>query len=161
QEQQYHQHDQRDGQRQGELDVTHGSTDGASAVLQYRDIDGRGNVPEKPGQQRPDLVDRVDDVGAGLLEHHQQNAPLAILKCAYGLVRGTGDGLADIANPDWAAVPVGEDGVVERLRVDDLVVRRDGETDVGRIDSAFRGNSRRVDEDRTYVLQRQSGGSEL
>ena len=52
------------------------------------------------GSSRLDLVDRVDDVGAGLLEDDEQDAALAVLVAARRAVDGSGDRLADVAHAD-------------------------------------------------------------
>ena len=80
QEQQYHQYHQHDGQSQGELNVPYRGANRAGAVLLHLDIDGRRDVPDQPRQQLLDLIDSLDDIGAGLLEHDQQNATFAVLE---------------------------------------------------------------------------------
>ena len=64
---------------------------------------------------RLDLIDRVDDVGAGLLEHGQNNASLVVLIGGDIAIRCVGYRLADVAHADRGAVAVGQDDVVERL----------------------------------------------
>ena len=63
-----------------------------------------------------DLVDRLDDVGAGLLEHGQDDAGLVVLIGRDGAVDRLGHRLADVAHPDRRAVAIGEDDVVELAR---------------------------------------------
>ena len=81
----------------------------------------------QPRQQRLDLIDGVDDVGAGLLVDTAECAGLVVLVAGDGAVGRPGDRLADVANPDRGAVAVGQDDVVESLGLDDLVVGRDRE----------------------------------
>ena len=161
QEDQDDQHHQHDGQHQGELDVLDRGPDRLGAVLHDRDVDGGRNAPGQPRQLRLDLVDGLDDVGAGLLEHDQHDALLAVLKGRQGAVGRARDRLADVANPDRAAVAVGDDGFVERLGFDDLVVGGDGEARSRRIDGALRRNRGCTDERSAHLLQRQATGSEL
>jgi hypothetical protein len=89
------------------------------------------------------------------------DAGLAILVGSEGAVGRAGDRLAYIANPDRAAIAVREDGFVERRRVDDLVVRGDGEARSLGIDGTLRRNSGRTDERLAHFLQRQATGGEL
>ena len=97
------------------------------AVEDDLDHHGRWNLGGKPRQLRLDLVDRLDDVGAGLLIDVQQNAGIVVLVGGDVAVGGFGDGAADIAHPDRRAVAIGQYDIVERLRLGDLVVGRDGE----------------------------------
>ena len=161
QENQYDQHHQHDGQHQGELDVLHRSADRLGAVLHDRDIDGGRNVLGQPRQLRLDLVDGLDDVGAWLLEDDQHNATLAVLEGSQGAVGRAADRLAYVANPDRAAVAVGDNGFVERLWIDDLVVGGNREARPRRIDGALCCNRGCTDERFTHLLQRQVAGGEL
>ena len=76
----------------------------------------------EPRQLRFDLVDGVDDVGAGLLVDVQQNAGLVVLVGGNVSVGCLGDRVADIAHANWSAVAVGQNDVVEEVRLGDLVV---------------------------------------
>ncbi len=87
------------------------------------------------GSSRLDLVDGVDDVGAGLLEHREDDAVLVVLIGGDGAVDLVGDRLADVAHPDRRAVAVGEDHIVELVGVGDLVVGGDGEGDLVGVDA--------------------------
>ena len=127
QEQQDHHDDECDGQRQRELDVGDRGADGRGAVEDGLDLDRRRNAGGELRQLRLDLVDGVDDVGAGLLEDREEDAGLVVLVGGDVAVGRGGDRLADVADPDRRAVAIGEDDVVERLGLGDLVVGRDGE----------------------------------
>ena len=48
-------------------------------------------------QRLLDLLDGLDDVRAGLLEDHEKDVALAVAPGGLGDVRGTPDGLADVA----------------------------------------------------------------
>ena len=74
------------------------------------------------GSVRLDLVDGLDDVGAGLLEDDEEDAALAVGPGGLLGVFRSGDGLADVANPQRAAVAIGDDDVVPVLRRGQLVV---------------------------------------
>ena len=79
QKQQNDQHHQADGQRQREFDVVHRGANGRGAVENGVDRDRGRNAGCQLRQLRLDLVDRLDDVGAGLLEHGQDDAVLVVL----------------------------------------------------------------------------------
>src|SRR6185437_15982602 len=63
-----HEHD---GQQQRELDVLDRCADGRGAVGDDFDLDRRRDRSHQPRQQRFDLVDGLDDVGARLFVDHQ------------------------------------------------------------------------------------------
>ena len=118
QEQQNHHHHQRDGQPERELDVGDRGANRRGAIEDGLDLDRRRNAGGELRQLRLDLIDRVDDVGAGLLEHRQDDAVLVVLIGGDGAVDRVGNRLADVAHADRRAVAVGQDDVVERLGVD-------------------------------------------
>src|SRR5262249_56136397 len=72
--QQDDQHHEGDGQRERELHVAHGGANGGGAVEDGLDLDRGGNPGGQLGKLRLDLVDRLDDVSARLLEHGQDDA---------------------------------------------------------------------------------------
>ena len=88
------------------------------------DVDGRRNARGELRKLRLDLIDRVDDVGAGLLEHGEDDAVLVVLIGGDVAVDLVGHRLADVAHADRRAVAIGQDHVVERLGVGDLIVGR-------------------------------------
>ncbi len=98
QEDEDHHDDQRDGEQQGELHVFHRRADGLGAVADDFDLDRRWDRSDQPRQLRLDLVDGLDDVGAGLLVHDQEHAALAIGPGRLLGVFRPGNGLADIAD---------------------------------------------------------------
>ena len=93
-----------------ELDVRHRGADGRGAVEDGLDLDGRRNVRRQLRQLRLDLVDGVDDVGAGLLEHGQDDA----VACCSDSRRRCGRPVAPTAWPTsrtriGRAVAIGQD----------------------------------------------------
>jgi hypothetical protein len=77
QEQEHHQDHQPHGDHQRALDLAQRGADGGCAVHHHVQVDGRGIDARSSGSRRaPDH--RFDDVGAGLLEHHQQHRRLAV-----------------------------------------------------------------------------------
>src|SRR5262249_32291695 len=79
QEQQDDQHHQANGQRERELDVAHGGANCGGAVEDGLHLDRGGNPGGQLRQLRLDLVDRVDDVGARLLEDGEDDAAVVVL----------------------------------------------------------------------------------
>ena len=95
-----------------ELDVGHRGADRHGAVENGFDLDRRRNARGELRQLRLDLVDGVDDVGAGLLEHGEDDAVAVVLIAGDGAVDLIGHRLADVAHPDRRAVAVGQHDVV-------------------------------------------------
>ena len=108
-----------------------------------------------------DLVDSVDDVGAWLLEDSQHDAFAVVLIGNDGAIDRCANGLSDIANPDWGAIAIGDDDVVEFGRVGDLVVGCNGKGDDVAIDHALGGVGRRVDQNAADLFERQVVGGEF
>ena len=106
---------QRDGQQQRELNVRDRGANGLGTIADELDLDCRWNRCHQPRQQRLDLVDGLDDVGAGLLVDHQKHAALAIGPGRLLGIFGSGDGLADVADAQRPAIAVGHDDVVPVL----------------------------------------------
>ena len=112
-------------------------------------------------QQRFDLVDGLNDVGARLLEHHQEHAALAVGPgCLLGVFR-SGDGAADVANPQRPAIAIGDDDVVPVLRIQQLVVGVDGIGPLVAVDIALGAVDGRHRDLAADVFQRQSLGHQL
>src|SRR5262249_56185721 len=86
QEQQDDQHHEGDGERERELDVVHGGANGRGAVENGFHLDGGWNSGGELRQLRLNLIDRVDDVGAGLLENGQDDAAVVVLIGSNGAV---------------------------------------------------------------------------
>ena len=79
QEQKDHHHHEADGEDQRELDVGDRGADRHGAVEDGFDLHRRRNARGELRQFGLDLVDGVDDVGAGLLEYGQDDAVLVVL----------------------------------------------------------------------------------
>src|SRR5262249_32850670 len=157
QEQQNDQHHQADGEREGELDVVHGGANGRGAVQNGFHLDRGGNPGGELGKLRLDLVDRVDDVGAGLLEDGQYDAAVVVLIGRNGAVARLVHRPADVAHPDRRAVAVGEDDVVELIRLEELIVGGDGEADFIGVDRALGRIGGGGDERAADLFQRDAG----
>ena len=161
QEDEDHHDDERDGQQQRELHVLDGGADGLGAVADDFDLDRRRDRGHQPRQQRLDLVDGVDDVGAGLLEDHQEHAALAVGPGRLLGVFRPGDGLADVADPQRAAVAVGDDDVVPVLGIEHLVVGVDRVGAGIAVDIALRAVDRGDRDLAADVFQRQALGDQF
>ena len=74
-------------------------------------IDG-GMVAAQTRQLGLDAIDRLDDVGARLLEDDEEHAALALRPGRFLGVLGSGHGPADVAHAQRRAVAVGDDHVV-------------------------------------------------
>ena len=138
QEDKDHHHHQRDGQQQRELHVLDRGANGLGAVGENFDMDGGRDRRLQPRQLRLDLVDGLDDVGAGLLEHDEEDATLAVGPGRLFGVLGPGDRVPDVADPQRAAVAIGDDDVVPVLRGRQLVVGVDGVAARRTVDVALR-----------------------
>ncbi len=91
-----------------------------------------------------------------MLRNIQYNAELVILVTGKVPVRCLGDRLTDIAHPYRTAISVRKDDVVEKLRVEDLVVGSDGESDLCGIEHAFRRCRCGADYGRPDLFERQA-----
>ena len=137
QEQQDHQHDQRDGERKREFDVMDRGADGLGAVRQDVDADRRRHHRSEPRQRRLDLIDRLDDVGAGLLEHDQEHRALAVVPGAGIEIFGPLDRLADVLDPDRGTIAIGDDDVAIVFRFGELIVGGEREAPIVAVDAAL------------------------
>ena len=161
QEQEDDHDDERDGQQQRELNVLDRGADGLGAVADELDLDRGRDRGDQPRQQRLDLVDGLDDVGAGLLEDHQEHAALAVGPGRLLGVLRAGDGLADIADPQRTAIAIGDDDVVPVLGLQQLVVGVDRVGARRAVDIALRAVDRRDRDLAADVLQRQALGDQF
>ena len=143
------------------MHVLHRRANGLGTVADDFDLDRWRDRGDQPRQRRLDLVDGLDDVGARLLEHHQEHATLAVGPGRLLGVFRTGNGLADIADPQRPTVAIGDDDVVPVLRIQQLVVGIDGVGAGSAVDIALRavdGGDRNL---APHILQRQALGDEL
>src|SRR5207302_130203 len=130
QEQEDDEDDESNGERQGELDVTHRGADGGGAVEYGLDLNTRGYSGRELRKLRLDLIDRVDHVRARLLEHGQNDPGLIVLVRRHGSIDCVRDGLTDVPHTDRRSVAIGENDVVELRGIGDLVVRCDREAEL-------------------------------
>ena len=139
QEQQDDEDDKGNRERQRELDVAHRGTDRRGTVEYGLDLHARRYSGRELRQLRLDLIDRVDHVGARLLEHGQNDPGLIVLVRRHGAIDCVRDGLTDVPHTDRRSVAIGQNDVVELLGIGDLVVRGDREAELVRVDGAFCG----------------------
>src|SRR6185437_8224306 len=156
----HHDHEE-NGQQQRKLYVLDRGADGLGAVGDDLDLDRRRDRGNEARQQRLDLVDGLDDVGARLLEHHQEHATLAVGPGRLLGVFRAGHGASDAADPQRAAVAVGDDDVIPLVGVEQLVVGVDRVGPPLAVDIALRAIDSSERDLTANVLQRQNLGHEL
>ena len=111
QEEENHHHHQHDGERQLEFHVGDRSADGDGAVREHADIDRRRQRRDDARQQRLDAVDHLDDVGARLALHIEDDRGRRVRPGAELDVLGAVGDVGDVRQPHRIAVAVGDDGV--------------------------------------------------
>ena len=161
QEQQDDHHDQADGQRQREFHVLHGGANGLGAVDDRVEPHARRNDRREGRHGGLDLIDRIDDVGARLLEHQQDDRRLVARQRRDVDVLRPRYRVTDVADPDRRAVAVGDDDVVIVLRLLQLVIGRDGEALPGAVDAALAGVGVGDGEHAAHVLERKPARLQL
>ena len=138
QEQEDHQHHQGDRDQQGDFHIRHRGADGLGAVHQDIDVDAGRDIGLQARQRGADLVDRVDHIGAGRLEDHQQDAlsalhggiAIALAGIDPGadlVVLDAGEGLADVLDAHRRAVLIAHHQIVPWPGIQNLVIGIDGE----------------------------------
>jgi len=128
--------------------------------LRVEDVDRGRHGCGQPWQCRLDAPDGVDDVGAGLLEDHQEDAALAVRPAADLMSSGPATRRPGRA-PQRAAVAIGHDDVVPGLGLGYLVVGID-RVGAGRSSTVPFGLSTvATDSGAADVLERQSLGHQL
>ena len=131
------------------------------AVEHGVDLHGGRNVRGELRQLRLDELDGIDDVRAGQLPDAQQYAGLVVWIAGDVAAGGFQDRLADVAYPQGGAVAVGQDHIIERIGLGDLVVGRDRVADLGGEDRALGGIARGLDEAIADLLQGQADRGKL
>ena len=105
----HHQHDQRDAENERELDIVDGGADGVGAVAHDDEADAGGHGPLQARQLRPDTLDRVDDVGAGLTLDIEDDRRFALIPTADLFVFESVDHLRDVAQQHRRVIAIGYD----------------------------------------------------
>ena len=103
-------------------------------VAQGEDVDRRRHRRLDARQLGHDLVDGIDDVGAGLLVDDQEHGALAVGPGRLRRILRSFDRLADVADTQRSAVAVGDDDVVPGLGLGELIVGVDRERAVAAVD---------------------------
>jgi hypothetical protein len=136
-----HQHDQRDRQRQLELDVAHRGADGGGSIGEHADVDRGGQRILQRGQERLDAVDHLNDVGTRLALDVQDHRRLRVHPgTELAVLRALLD-LRHVRQAHRRAILVGDHQVLVVVGALELVVgvdrvgaRRPVEIALGRID---------------------------
>ena len=116
-----------DGQQQRELHVLHRGADRRRAVGDHRHLDVGRDRRRQLAELFLDVVDRRDDIGAGLFEHDEEHAALALRPAGLRRVGRAVHRLPDVAHAHRRAVAIGDDDIVPFLGLGELVVVVDGE----------------------------------
>ncbi len=153
QEQEDHHDDQEDRQAERELDVLDRRIDGRRAIDDRLELDGRRHRLHGLRQQLIDLLDGVDDVGAGLFEDLQHDARMPVLPGLHQHVLGSVDRHANVADAHRGAVLVGDDDIVPGCRFQQLVIVVNRKAVFDTVDRALRGVDRGRRDDVGNVLQ--------
>ena len=120
-----------------------------------------GMAAPQPRQLRLDAVDSLYDVGARLLEHDEEHAPLAGRPCGLLGILRPGDGPPDVAHAQRRAVAVGDDDVVPWLGNGQLIVGIDGVASHLAVDAALGRIDGRDRQLGAHVLERDVLGHQL
>ncbi len=138
---------------QRELDVLDRGANRLRAVDNGVEMDAGRDQRVQVGECRLDVVDRVDDVGAGLLEDEQHDRGLLAVQRAQRHVLRGADRVADVAHANRRAVAIGDDDVVVGLRLGQLIVGGDGEALLAAQQRALGRVGRGVGQRAAHVLE--------
>ncbi len=111
QEQAHHQHHQRDGDHQRDLDLAQRGADGVRAVRGHGDADVLRQLRLQRGDERAHAVHRLDDVGARLARDEHDDGRLAVEEAERAGVLHAVDHLRHVAQAHRSAVAPGDDEV--------------------------------------------------
>eukprot|EP01022_Parablepharisma_sp_SALTPOND_P004196 TRINITY_DN118_c0_g1_i13.p1 TRINITY_DN118_c0_g1~~TRINITY_DN118_c0_g1_i13.p1 ORF type:complete len:2030 (+),score=744.92 TRINITY_DN118_c0_g1_i13:50280-56369(+) len=109
QEQEHHHDHQCHREHQGELGFLQGGANGRGAVQHHLHVDGRRNGRLQLWQQGAHVIDRVDDVGAGLAVDDDQHRGLAIGGAGIAHIGHRVTHLGHVAHAYRRAIAVGDD----------------------------------------------------
>ena len=161
QEHEDHQHHEGDGEHQRELDVEHRGADRHRAVADHIDLHARRNDVSKFRQGAIDALDGLDHVRAGLLEHDQENARLAVRRSTEEIILGAANRLTHVPDADRRALLIGQDDVAVIGWLHDLVVGRHRKALDSAVDRALGGVGGGTAQNVAHLLQGQAARGEL
>src|SRR5262249_18837905 len=95
-----------------------------------------GNLLTEERQQLPYSIYHFDSVGSWLALNRQNDRAFAIPPARRFIVFNTVKDIADLLQPNWIAVAVGNDERPKLLRVSELTVRHDSERILWRVERA-------------------------
>ena len=122
-----HKHHQHDRERQFEFDIRYRRADGHRAVAENGDVECLGQRGAQLRQQRIDAVDHLDDVGAGLALHIDDDRRRQVSPGGELGVFRAGDDSGDIRQPHRRAVAIGDDQGAILIGAGDLIIGIDGQ----------------------------------
>ena len=138
QEHEDHQHDQDDRKTELEFHVRDRSADRHGAVAQNADVHGRRQRAHDLRQQRLDSIDDLNDVGAGLTLHVDDDCRRRIRPGAeLGVLRAADDG-GHVQELDRRAVAIGDDQITILIGAGELIVGIDSQSLGRAVEIAFR-----------------------
>ena len=124
-------------------------------------LNSRRNRGLQLRQHRLDPVNRFDHVGARLLQNGENYGSLVVRPRSKLAAFRPINSLADIAHAHRRAVLVGDDGVVPRLRIEQLVIVIDRECAGCTVDAALRAVGRYIHDRGAQVFETKAHRGEL
>ena len=123
QKQKRHEHHQQHGKDQLVLHGAHGGADALRAVGEHGHVHRGGQTRGKLWQQRLHPIDHLDDVGAGLALHVDQDGRQLVRPRGEPTVLGGIFNAGDVTEPQRSAIAPGDDEIAVFLDGTELVVR--------------------------------------
>ena len=161
QEQEDHQDDQSYSQCEREFDIAHRGPDGLRPINDRVEFDPRRHDRGERRHRRLDPIHRIDDVGAGLLEHEKDHGRLGAAKRRDIDVLRPCHSVAHVAHAHRRPIAIGNDDIVVVFRLGDLIVRGNRETLLRSIDAALGRVGGGDPEHGTHVLECQTARLQL
>ena len=148
-------------QEQCEFDMVHRGSNRGGAVEYRIDLDPRWDDGGHFGQQSLDPLDRCYDVGPRLFVNREHDRRLVVIVGSGKAIRRGRYCTADIADPDWRAIPVGKDDFFELIGIDNLIVGIDRKASLGGSQRTLRSVGRGCRQCAANIFERQSARSDF
>src|SRR4029079_6567628 len=126
QENEDHEHDQRQRNQQGHFDIAHGGADRGRRIEHHRELNDRRKRGAQRRQQIENAIHGFDDIGARFAIDNQQDGGLAVsepagAKIFYGIGYG-----GDIADAHGGAILITDEQRPVRFRFEYLISGANG-----------------------------------